>query len=78
MTRLLLLVSVVAATAAAVLLWASSRDLREPWVWLPVPTPDPEDFESVPVDPYLVRNVEPVPMDDWPELPAYPRPIGGM
>ena len=43
MTRLLLLVGAIAAAAASVLLWASSRDLREPWVWPPVPTPEPDD-----------------------------------
>lgn len=54
MTRLLLLFGAVAAAAAAVLVWASSRDLREPWVWPPVPTPGPDD--DVQSDPYLVSH----------------------
>ena len=78
--RLLLVAAGAGVVAAVVLLWLAARDLAEPWRLVPVPTPNPEDFESIPVDPYLVRNVEPVPMDDWPDLAPYTATssIGGM
>lgn len=50
----LLLLALGAAVAALVswAVWASSRDLREPWVVPPMPDPD-DDVQS---DPYLVSQ----------------------
>lgn len=76
-TRVLALIGLAAAVLAVLLLWASSRDLREPWAW----PPPPEDEDGIqPPDPHLVHNVEAVPMDDWPDLGAfdYARPTAGM
>lgn len=52
--RLLLLALGTAAAAVALLVWASSRDLREPWSWPVVAEPDPGD--DVQSDPYLVSQ----------------------
>ena len=59
MTRLLTALGLAAGAVAALLLWASSRDLREPWRWPAIPTPEPDDdMAGVQVDvrPYLVSN----------------------
>lgn len=48
------LIALVAAALASLLVWLAARDLREPWVWPAVPTPDPDD--DVQADPYLVSR----------------------
>lgn len=57
-----LIAAIAAVAALAALLWASARDLRQPWAAIPTPDPD-DDMAGVQVDvrPYLVND-----------------PIGGM
>lgn len=59
MTRLIL-AALAAAAALVALLWASARDLRQPWTVIPTPDPD-DDMAGVQVD---VRPLE-VTTPDW-------------
>lgn len=60
MTRLLTALGLAAGAVAALLLWASSRDLREPWRWPAIPTPEPDD-DIQPPDPVTLAKGGPMP-----------------
>lgn len=83
MTRVVIAIGAAALATIAALLYASSRDLREPWSW---PVPEPEDGIQGP-DPWTSDNLVPAMEPDPPYLEALPlarmraaysgKPIGG-
>lgn len=71
MTRAAIALAAMAAGAVATLaalLWASSRDLREPWSW---PVPEGDDGIQPP-DPWTSDNLAPAWEPDPPYLEALP------